>query len=89
MAGLLLFCTSVQADDIDRYIAQEQRLYDLPAVVVGVTRDGQLIDERVSGYVDLELGVNDGQTAGFSAAYIRVPDRRLAVVVCSNLYAAT
>ncbi len=57
LAGLLLVCTAVRADDIDRYIAQEQRLYDLPAVVVGVMRDGQLIDERATGYVNVELGV--------------------------------
>jgi CubicO group peptidase (beta-lactamase class C family) len=30
---------------------------------------------------------HDGQTAGFTASYIRVPERRLAVVVFGNCYA--
>lgn len=46
-----------RADDIDRYIAQERQLYGLPAVVLGVYRDGQLIDQRASGFANLELQV--------------------------------
>ena len=46
-----------QADEIDRYIAQEQRLYGLPAVVVGVIRDGRLVEKRANGLVNVELGV--------------------------------
>jgi CubicO group peptidase (beta-lactamase class C family) len=46
-----------RADDIDRFIAQEQRLYDLPAVVAGVIQEGRLTDARASGLVNVELGV--------------------------------
>ncbi len=49
--------TSASADDLDRFIAQEQRLYELPAVVVGVIHDGKLIDQRASGLAQVELGV--------------------------------
>jgi len=49
------FCA--RADDVDRYIAQERRLYGLPAVVLGVYREGRLVDQRASGFANLELQV--------------------------------
>lgn len=48
---------AVNADALDRYIAQETRLYELPAVVLGVMRDGRLVDTGVRGFANLELGV--------------------------------
>lgn len=50
-----VFCA--RADDVDRYIAQESRLSGLPAVVLGVIRDGQLVDQRAAGFANLELQV--------------------------------
>ena len=46
-----------RSDDLDRYIAQEQRLFELPAVVVGVIRDGRLVTQRAVGLANVELGV--------------------------------
>ena len=48
---------AAHADALDRYIAQEARVYDLPAVVLGVIRDGRLVDTRVTGFANLELGI--------------------------------
>lgn len=45
------------ADEIDRYVAQERRLYGMPAVVVGIIRDGKLIDARAIGAANVELNV--------------------------------
>jgi CubicO group peptidase (beta-lactamase class C family) len=56
-ACLTVAAISARGDDIDRYIAQERQLYGLPAVVLGVYRDGQLVDQRASGIANLELQV--------------------------------
>ena len=56
LLGAALVCPA-RADEIDRFIAQEQHVYELPAVVVGVIRDGKLVDARASGLVNIELGV--------------------------------
>jgi D-alanyl-D-alanine carboxypeptidase len=53
----LAFSGAARADDVDRFIAQEQKLYDLPAVVVGVFQEGRLTDARANGLVNVELGV--------------------------------
>lgn len=50
-------CQSASADEIDRYIAQERRLYGIPAVVVGIIRDGKLTDARAVGSANVELNV--------------------------------
>lgn len=46
-----------QADVIDRYLARERALYEVPAIVVGVIRKGRLVDQRVVGLAQVELGV--------------------------------
>lgn len=45
------------ADAIDRYVEAQRRIYALPAVIVGVMRDGKLVDARAWGEVDVELKV--------------------------------
>ncbi len=46
-----------RADDLDRFIAQEQRVSELPAIVVGVMRDGALVEQKAVGLANVELGV--------------------------------
>ena len=48
---------AARADDVDRYTAQQQRVYGLPAVVTGLIRDGRLVDKRAIGLANIELGV--------------------------------
>lgn len=45
------------ADQIDRFADQSQRVYGIPGMVVGVIRDGKLVDTRVRGYANVELQV--------------------------------
>ena len=45
------------ADAIDRYLARQQAIFEIPALVVGVVRDGRLVDQRARGLVNIELGV--------------------------------
>ncbi len=61
-SAALLLClaaiaSAAPADEIDRYVAQEQSVYGVPAIVVGVYRDGELVDERAIGLSNVELGV--------------------------------
>lgn len=48
---------AAQADAIDRYLARERALYEVPAIVVGVIRKGRLVEQRVVGQAQVELGV--------------------------------
>ena len=54
--------------------------------------DGSLTDYGYGWFTDKSLPVpalsHDGQTAGFVAGYLRVPDRDLAIVVFANRYGA-
>jgi CubicO group peptidase (beta-lactamase class C family) len=61
---------SAHADEIDRYIKQEGKLYGLPAVVLGVTRDGKLIDARAIGYANVELNVKARPQQAFEVGSI-------------------
>jgi CubicO group peptidase (beta-lactamase class C family) len=45
------------ADVIDRYLARERVLYEVPGIVVGVIRKGHLVDQRAVGLAQVELGV--------------------------------
>lgn len=45
------------ADELDRYIDKQAKVHRLPGVVVGVLRDGRLVDVRERGMSSLELGV--------------------------------
>ena len=48
---------TARADEIDRYIDNARDLYRIPAVVVGVIRDGKVVDVRARGQSNVELGV--------------------------------
>jgi CubicO group peptidase (beta-lactamase class C family) len=48
----------VNADELDRYLQQQRDVYQIPAVVVGVIRGGQLVDSRASGLANIELNVS-------------------------------
>lgn len=60
-AGMLLCLCALagtsQADEVDRFVAQEQKLYAIPAIVVGIYRDGALVDQRATGLANVELDV--------------------------------
>jgi len=57
LAFLLLLATAARADAIDRYLARQQSVYGVPAIVVGVIRDGKLVEQRARGLANVELGV--------------------------------
>ena len=61
---------SAGADEIARYIEQQRGLYCLPAVVLGIIRDGKLIDARASGYANVELNVKAHVRQGFEVGSI-------------------
>lgn len=46
-----------RADEIDRYLARERAIYQVPALVVGIIRGGHLVDSRVLGLANVELNV--------------------------------
>jgi CubicO group peptidase (beta-lactamase class C family) len=48
---------AARADDIDRYLARARALYEVPAIVVGVIRNGRLVEQRAVGLAQVELGV--------------------------------
>jgi len=48
---------AVHADELDRYLERQRQVYQIPAVVVGVIRAGQLVDSRASGVANIELNV--------------------------------
>jgi CubicO group peptidase (beta-lactamase class C family) len=54
---LWLLSMEAKADAIDRYLARERALYEVPAIVVGVIRNGRLVDQRAVGLAQIELGV--------------------------------
>ena len=54
---LALLSFPAQADAIDRYLARQQAMFQIPALVVGVVRDGRLVERRARGTVNVELGV--------------------------------
>lgn len=57
LAPLWLAPVTAQADAIDRYLARERALYDVPGIVVGVIRKGRLVQQRALGLAQVELGV--------------------------------
>jgi len=61
---------AARADAIDRYIDNALRLYGMPAVVVGVIRDGKLVDVRARGVSNVELGVRASPRHVFEIASI-------------------
>ena len=57
LLAITLAANPATADELDRYVAQERRVYLLPAVVLGVIRDGRLTERRAQGLANVELGV--------------------------------
>ncbi len=59
LAALLLVALPwlCHADELDRYIARQTRVHGFPGVVLGVLRDGQVVDARTRGLANVELGV--------------------------------
>jgi CubicO group peptidase (beta-lactamase class C family) len=57
---LLLFTAwsvATQADDLDAYLQRQQDVYEIPGMVVGVFRQGDLVDSRAIGLANVELRV--------------------------------
>jgi CubicO group peptidase (beta-lactamase class C family) len=59
LAFALLTASTSQAtaDEIDAYLQRQRSVYQVPAVVVGVIRGGRLVNSRVVGLSNVELGV--------------------------------
>lgn len=57
--GFALACHLVpaHADALDAYLQRQREVYQVPAIVVGVMRAGQLIDSRAVGLSNVELEV--------------------------------
>ena len=45
------------ADELDRYLERQRQVYQIPAIVVGIIRGGQLVDSRAVGLANVELSV--------------------------------
>ena len=48
---------ATQADDLDAYLQRQRAVYDIPGMVVGVYRHGDLVDSRAIGLANVELDV--------------------------------
>lgn len=57
LATLLLFCasSSVQADQVDEYVAVQMRQLHIPGLALAVVRDGQIAKIRAYGLANVEL----------------------------------
>ncbi len=53
----VLFAAVSHADAVDDYIKGEMTRQHIPAVTVGIMRNGKLVDSRAYGLVDVELNV--------------------------------
>lgn len=69
------------ADEIDRYIAQERKLYGFPAVVVGIIRNGKLIGARAIGAANVELNVKATAQQAFEIGSISKQFTAYAILV--------
>lgn len=59
-----------RADEIDRFMRQEREVYGIPALLVGVIRDGRLVDARAAGQADVERSVPARTTQVFEIGSI-------------------
>ena len=57
MALLAVSIGQARADELDSYLQRQRNVYEIPAVVVGVIRAGQVTDSRAVGLSNVELGV--------------------------------
>jgi D-alanyl-D-alanine carboxypeptidase len=69
------------ADEVGRYIEQERKIYGLPAVVLGVIRDGKLIDARAIGSANVELNVKARPQHAFEVGSISKQFTAYAILV--------
>ena len=54
---LAMWAVAARADEFDDYLRRQQDVYQIPAIVVGVIRDGELVDSRAVGLANVELDV--------------------------------
>lgn len=57
LALLAVLIAPAPADELDAYLQRQRAVYDIPAIVVGVIRAGQVVDSRAVGLSSVELGV--------------------------------
>ncbi|MBK6787730.1 MAG: beta-lactamase family protein [Betaproteobacteria bacterium] len=57
MALLAVSIGQARADELDSDLQRQRNVYEIPAVVVGVIRAGQVTDSRAVGLSNVELGV--------------------------------
>lgn len=70
-----------RADELDRYIAQQTKVHRFPGVVLGVLRDGRLVDVRARGMANVELGVRADRRHRFEIGSISKQFTAYAVLV--------
>jgi CubicO group peptidase (beta-lactamase class C family) len=54
---LAAWAVAARADELDAYLRRQQDVYQIPAIVVGVIRGGELVDSRAVGLANVELDV--------------------------------
>lgn len=70
VALLLLLAVPVAADETDDYITAEMRKRNIPALALGVLRDGKIIKEQAYGQANVELSVPATTGTAFPLASI-------------------
>ncbi len=83
LAALLLVALPwlCHADELDRYIAKQTRVHHFPGVVLGVLRNGQIVDVRARGLASVELGVRADRRHRFEIGSISKQFTAYAVLV--------
>jgi CubicO group peptidase (beta-lactamase class C family) len=84
LLAIVLIGASAAANELDRYIDQERKLYGLPAVVVSVLRDGRPIDTRARGLANVERGVKATARQVFEIGSISKQFTAYAVLIQPN-----
>jgi len=49
---------SAQADPVDDFVTSSMAAQKIPAVVIGIVKDGKLVRKQAYGKIDLELDVD-------------------------------
>jgi D-alanyl-D-alanine carboxypeptidase len=55
---LTAWSATTRADELDAYLQRQQSVYEIPGLVVGVVRHGELVDSRALGLANVELNVS-------------------------------
>ncbi|MEP6740401.1 MAG: serine hydrolase domain-containing protein [Caldimonas sp.] len=81
LSVLWALCQPAHADAIDRFAAREQSVYGMPALAIGIIRDGKLVETHVRGLAHVELGVKAGALSVFEIGSISKQFTAYAVLI--------